>query len=138
MSVPWGKEWQLFEAFYADLLGSLHSSWLELQKPKTMMSITVDTMFQTLMGAKNSEGGVGRKQHQRVSDDIEMVWVSSLSSSAVVASFSTPAWSPGTRGRAGRSFGHWQGREVAPCVVLALQAVLRTLPVEELAQEEHK
>lgn len=64
MSVPWGKEWQLFEAFYTNLLGSLHSSWLELQKPKTMMSITVDTMFQTLMGAKNSEGGVGRKQHQ--------------------------------------------------------------------------
>lgn len=73
-----------------------------------------------------------------MSDDIEMVWVSSLSSSAVVASFSTPAWSPGTRGRAGRSFGHWQGREVAPCVVLALQAVLRILPVEEPAQKEHK
>jgi len=66
------------------------------------------------------------------------VWVLSLSLSAVVASFSTPAWSPGTHGRAGRSFGHWQGREVAPCVVLALQAVLRTLPLKELAQEEHK
>ena len=38
MSVLWGKEWQLFKAFYASLLGSLHSGWLELEKPKTMMS----------------------------------------------------------------------------------------------------
>lgn len=30
------------------------------------------------------------------------------------------------------------GRWPAPCVVLALQAVLRTLPIEELAQEEYK
>lgn len=40
------------------------------RKLKPWWVITVDTTFQTLMGAKNSEGGVGRKQHQWMSDAI--------------------------------------------------------------------
>lgn len=67
-----------------------------------------------------------------------MVWVLSLSLSAVVPSFSIPHGALALVGGLAGVLGTGRGGRGAPCLVLALQAVLRALPLEELAEEEHK
>lgn len=115
MSAPgWGKEWQLFEAFLCQPLGSLHSSWLELQKPKTMMSITVDTMFQTLMGAKNSEEELAESSTSVCL--MTLKWCGFLLSFFECSGRSPSPLQHGALAPVGGLagvFGHWQGREVA-------------------------